>query len=296
MESTGMKKLRKRTSRKTIAGIKLPPIEPGNEGKVKTIVDVDPSFYGILEGRPVRPNTSIHLYKQNIKDIALKRTLQGFLVDEILRIEKEMESERNIFETASRHFDEYQNGFDKFLADDNNKTIAVMKNSDTLAKDLLNGTDEHKSANFEMANIKSKLQYTDETLLILLSFQNFLHKSSPILWLERENITLDIKHPELFFMDSDLFRKIDIQGIKGRLNNLPPAKLYFKMPEQLVSIFSMLEKQNLNYLLVTEELNSEKNKFLKVLDILKKQLYAEISFTQQKVFKCYFIFSIIISL
>lgn len=283
MERTGKIKLNKRTSRKTIAGIKLPPIEPGNEGKVKTIVDVDPSFYRILEGRPVRPNTSIHLYKQNIKDVALKRTMHGFLVDEILRIEKEMESERMIFDTASNHFDEYRNSFDKFLADDNNKTIAVMKKSDTLAKDLLNLTEEHKSANYEMANIKSKLQYTDDTLLILLSFQNFLHKSSPILWLERENVTLDIKHPEIFCMDSDLFREIDIQSIKERLSKLPPAKLYFDKSEQLVTVFSMLEKQNLNYLLVTEELNSVKNKFLKALDMLKRQLYEELSFTQQMV-------------
>lgn len=282
MDNTTKKKI-KRNTRKTIVGIKLPPIEKAYNSDVKTIVDVDPSFYAILEGRPVRPNNSIHLYKQNIREVALKRALRGFVLDEILRIDREIETERTVYETASRHFDEYKDSFDKFLADDNNKTIAIMKKSDNLSKDLINMTEEFKSANYELASIKSKLQYTDETLMILLSFQNFLHTVSPILWQERENIVLDIKQPDIFAMDSDVFCKIDIEATKIRLNNLPPPKLYFEEPEQLLSVFSMLEKQNLNYLLVTEELNSEKNKFLKCLDHFKKRLVEELSFIQQKV-------------
>lgn len=285
MDSSAKKKSRKRSSRKTIVGIKLPPIEKVNNADetIKTIVDVDPSFYAILEGRPVRPNISIKLYKQNIRDVALKRTLHGFLVDEILRIDREIETERTVYDTASRHFDEYKHSFDKFLADDNNKTIAIMKKSDNLAKDLANQTEDFKSANYEMATIKSKLQYTDESLMILLSFQNFLHTISPILWQEKENIVLDIKHPDIFVMDSDVFCKLDINATKERLSNLPPPKLYFEMPDQLLSVFSMLEKQNLNYLLVTEELNSEKNKFLKSLEFFKDNFKAELNFMQQKV-------------
>lgn len=283
MSDSGRKKPRKRSTRKTVCGIKLPPIEPVPDDKVKTITDVDPSYYAILEHRPVRPNTSMHLYKQNIKDVALKRTFHGFLIDEILRIEREMDTERSIYGMAAKHFDEYQNSFDKFLAHDNDKTIVIMKKSDNLAKNLVHETEEHKQANYEMASLKSKLQYIDESLMILLSFQNFLNKASPILWLEKENVILDIKHPEIFCMDADVFSKVDVEGIKKRLNSLPPPKLYFEAPEQLMTVFDMLEKQNLNYLLVTEELNSEKNKFLKALDLFKNNLQNDLNLIKQKV-------------
>ncbi|XP_026762700.1 cilia- and flagella-associated protein 100-like [Galleria mellonella] len=282
MDSKNKKNIRRQT-RKTIAGIKLPPIGPAADIQIKTILDIDPDYYSLVEGRPIKPNTSIHKYKQNIKEVALKRTLHGFLVDEILRIDKEIETEKNIYETASKHFEEYQNSFDKFLADDNNKTISVMKKSDGLAKDLVNRSDECKKANYEMASLKSKLQYIDETLVILLSFQNFLYKAAPILWREEHKIRLDIKHNEIFSMDSDIFSKIDINAIKERLSQLPEPRLYFETPEQILIVFDSLEKQNLNYLLVTEELNSEKNRFMKTLDILKIKLRQELDFIQQKI-------------
>ncbi|XP_037294645.1 uncharacterized protein LOC115451381 [Manduca sexta] len=277
------KKKSRRQIRKTVAGIKLPPIEAIQDSKLKTIKDIDPAYYSLVEGRPIRPNKSLHAYKHNIKNIALNRTLHGFLVDEILRINREIETERNIYKTASKHFEEYQNSFDKFLADNNNKTIAVMRKSDTLARELTNQTEEHKQANYEMASLKSKLQYIDETLTILLSFQDFLNKASPILWQEKKNIKVDVKYSEIFFMDTNIFQKVDIDTITKRLKDLPSPKLYFQTPEQLVVVFHTLEKQNLNYLLVTEELNSEKNKFLKALDILKEMLREELDNIKQKV-------------
>ncbi|XP_045495974.1 uncharacterized protein LOC123694553 [Colias croceus] len=45
----------------------------------------------------------------------------------------------------------------------------------------------------------------------------------------------------------------------------------------------MLEKQNLNYLLVTEELNSEKRKFLKSVEHLKCLMNMELDYVQQQI-------------
>lgn len=281
MDKLKKKKRIRRQTRKTIAGIKLPPIEPV-EG-IKTIVDVDPAYYSLVEGRPLKQNKSIHEYKKHIKSVALNRTLHGFLVDEILRIDGEIEAERNIYETAYKHFEEYQNSFDKFLADDNNKTIAIMQKSDALAKELANQTENHKKANYDLASLKSKLQYIDESLMILLSFQNFLYKASPILWQNKNNIKLDVDHPEIFVMDSDIFAKIDQDAIEKKLQNLPMPLLYFETPKQLLTIFDLLEKQNLNYLLLTTEFNSEKNKFLKTVDIMKTKLRQELDFIKEKV-------------
>lgn len=286
METTNKKKLVKRESRKTIGGIKLPPIQPVSN-EIKTIVDVDPDFYSLIQGRPVRPNTSINKYKQDIKEVALKRTLNGFLVDEIIRIDREIETERSIFETASKHFDECQHSFDKFLAYDNNKTIDVMKKSDYLSKNLANHTEEYKKAHYDLASIKSKLQYIDESLLILLSFENFLHKAAPILWQESENVKLDTNPTEIIVMDSDIFQKVDIDIVRERLNKLSQPRLYFKTPEQLTTIFDLLQKQNLNYLLVTEELNCEKNNFLKARNLLKDMLRLEMDLIRRKVRKHY---------
>ncbi|XP_053606531.1 uncharacterized protein LOC128672995 [Plodia interpunctella] len=283
MDSGKSKKIVRRQNRKTIAGIKLPPLESSTDGQVKTILDIDPDFYSLVEGRPIKPNASIYQYKQNIKEVALKKTLYGFLVDEILRIDKEIEVERNVYESATKHFDEYQNSFDKFLADDNNKTISIMKKSDGLAKELLNQSEEHKKASYEYASLKSKIQYIDETLGILLSFQNFLCTAAPILWREKQNVKLDIKHEDIFTMDSDILREINIESIKDKISRLPPPILYFETPDQLVAAFDALEKQNLNYLLATEELNSQKNKFLKSLDNMKLKLQQELDFIQQKI-------------
>lgn len=283
MDSLKKKKKSKRGTRKTIVGIKLPPIEPIKDSDLKTIIDIDPAFYSLVEGRPIRQSKSIHEYKKCIKDVAMKRTIHAFLVDEILRIDRGIESERNIYETAYKHFEEYQNSFDKFLAHDNNKTIAIMQRSDALAKELANQNEEFKKANYEMASLKSKLQYIDETLMILLSFQNFLNKASPILWQESHNIKLDTKYSEICTIDSDIFKEIDKHVIEKRLLDLPPPHLFFETPEQLLIVFGYLEKQNLNYLLVTEELNSEKNRFLRTLETLKKLMRQELEYIHEKV-------------
>ncbi|CAH2091273.1 unnamed protein product [Euphydryas editha] len=279
------KKLVKNCNKKVLSSVKLPPITKNNDRDVRTILDVDSQYFSLVEGRPIKINKSISKYKQNIREIALKRTLRGFITDEILRINREIETERKIYFTVSKHFDEYQHSFDKFLAYDNNKTIAIMKKSDNLAKELTSETEEHKQANFELATIKSKLQYINETLQILLSFQNFLYKAAPILWQDKYNVNLNPEHFEILSMDSDIFIKIDINIIQERLNKLPPPRLYFETPVQLLVVFDLLEKQNLNYLLVTEELNMEKNKFLKSLGLLKRLLGQELEYIKEKIRK-----------
>lgn len=285
MDKPENKKLIRKQSSKAVFGIKLPPIEKTEPGReVKTILDVDPDYFSLVEGRKIRPNTSMNKYKEDIKNVALKRTLRGYLVDEILRIDREIETERSIYETASTHFDEYQHSFDKFLADDNNKTIAIMQKSDSLAKDLVNQTEEYKQANYEMATLRSKLQYIDETLLILLSFEKFLHTVSPILWQESNNVELGKKHSEIITMDSNIFVPVNKDLVTERLSQLSAPKLYFETPEQLSEMFELLERQNLNYLLATEELNAEKNKLLKARDLFKESLRQELDFIHKKVY------------
>lgn len=277
------KKIVKKESRKIVGGVKLPPIEAVQDDDIRTILDIDPEYYSLVQGRPIRPNNSINKYKQDIKNVALKRVMHGFLVDEIIRIDREMTSERNAYKTAYKHFEECRHSFDKFLAYDNDKTIVIMKRSDNLAKELANQVEDHKNASYELASIKSKLQYIDETLLILLSFENFLHKAAPILWQESQSVKLDTKHSEIMIIDSDIFKKVDIDLIKERLSKLDSPRLYFQTPQQLMTIFDLIEKQNLNYLLVTEKLNCEKNKFLKARDLLKRMLHEELDHIQQKV-------------
>ncbi|XP_063382073.1 uncharacterized protein LOC134668556 [Cydia fagiglandana] len=283
MDKTPNKKLIRKQSSKAVFGIKLPPIEKNDtDHHVKTILDVDPDYFSLVEGRKIRPNTSMNKYKEDVKNVALKRTLRGFLTDEILRIDREMENEKSIYESASAHFDDCQQSFDKFLADDNNKTIAIMHKSDGLAKDLVNQTEEHKQANYEVATLKSKLQYIDETLLILLSFERFLHTAAPILWQEHNNVRLDRHHTEIIEMDSNIFVPVNKDIVKERLSKLSAPKLYFDTPEQLLEMFELLEHQNLNYLLATEELNAEKNKLLKSRDVFKATLNQQLDFIQKK--------------
>ncbi|XP_063535312.1 uncharacterized protein LOC134745247 [Cydia strobilella] len=283
MDKTPNKKLIRKQSSKAVFGIKLPPIEKNDtDHHVKTILDVDPDYFSVVEGRKIRPNTSMNKYKEDVKKVALKRTLRGFLTDEILRIDREMENEKSIYESASAHFDNCQQSFDKFLADDNNKTIAIMQKSDGLAKDLVNQTEEHKQANYEVATLKSKLQYIDETLLILLSFERFLHTAAPILWQEYNNVQLDRHHTEITEMDSNIFVPVNKDIVKERLSKLSAPKLYFETPEQLLEMFELLEHQNLNYLLATEEINAEKNKLLESRDVFKAALNQQLNFIQKK--------------
>lgn len=264
--------------------VKLPPIENSNDSdKVKTVVDIDPHYYSLVKGRPIRPNHSLNTYKQNIRDVVLKRTINGFLNDEILRIDQEINKERDIFENAEELFYETKKSFDKFLAYDNDKTISIMKKSDSLNKELMNKTEYHKKISYEMASLKSKMQYIDETLLILLSFENFLMKVAPYFLENSENRSTPNTHTEIFTMDTNIFQKINTTAIKEKIDSLPIPKLIFGTPEQLLKIFNFLEKQNLNFLLKTEELNTVKINFFKARDLLLDDIKKEMIFIQEKV-------------
>lgn len=275
------KVLLKKVSKKS--GVKLPPIEDQNDNQIKTIIDVDPDFYTLVDGRPIRPDTSIRKYKKHIKEVALKRTFHGFLVDEILRIDRDIKTERKIYETASKHFSECQESFNKFLADDNNSTIAVMRKSDHLDKELANQIEEHKKANYELSSLRSKLQYIDETLQILISFQNFLYNAAPVLWQDKNKLCSVEGNLDICTLDSDIFCEVKVHLVKEKLKELPPALLYFENPQQILSIFQSLEQQNLNYLLKTVDLRSEKNRFLKSVTLLEGLLKMELDFIQEQV-------------
>ncbi|GBP66465.1 hypothetical protein EVAR_51451_1 [Eumeta japonica] len=265
-------------------GIKLPPIEGKVENfKVKTVMDIDPDFFTLVDGRSIRPNKSLSVYKGNIRDLMLKRTLRGYTEDEILRIDRQNKAETEIHERAVIHFEEYKTSFDKFLADNNNVTINIMRKSDGLARDLANKTEEHRKITFEMTNLKSKLQYVDETIMILLSFERFLHRISPGKWQKDNNVDLAIQQKPIFTIGSNIFQQLNTDSIKEQLNALQPPRLYFETPEQLTEIFSVLETQNLEYLLKAEEMRVLLLKFLRALDRFKENLKHELDFVQEKV-------------
>ncbi|KPJ14284.1 hypothetical protein RR48_05262 [Papilio machaon] len=157
-----------------------------------------------------------------------------------------------------------------------------MKKSDNLDKELANQIEEHKKANYELASLRSKLQYIDETLQILISFQKFLYNAAPVLWQDKNKLNLVTSNLDIFNLDSDIFCEVDVTLVIEKLKELPQAILYFENPAQILNIFQSLEQQNLNYLLKTVELRSEKNRFLKSASLLEDLLRNELDFIQEQ--------------
>lgn len=253
--------------------------------KIKTILDIDPDFYTIVEGRPVSKPFSMSKYLQQIRDVLRTRLMVGFRNDELLLFEEKIKREQQSIEKIKKNYAMYLQGFEQFLSEDYNESMKMLRTGEQATIITMEKAEYIKCLHRENAALEFNVHKLEERWRDLKMYQKFLYFISPMSWRQKYDY---IHRDNLELQPSQIFKKFTL-GEEGQATSLinlvdeyleclkgeeEPA-LYFTSPDELIKVFRFIEIQNLNCLLHTEEIQVPMENMKKTMEDARKNFEKE---------------------
>lgn len=241
---------------------------------MKTILDLDPDFFTMVEGRPVPQNFNRRDYIEDTRDVLRYKIVCGYREDDILLIEENFSVEQKIIDEITEQFQKYINNFEEFLFSDHTLSMSLLRQSEQEANIASEKYDVFRNLSKEFGSIKSTVYNLEEKWRNCKLYQKFLYLMSPQEWRNEHDYfeikktpSKDLEELEKDEHESSIFDryKLASSGEVLSLENLivqflddvklqDDPLLYFETPNQLLKVFGFIEIQNLNSLLHSEEL------------------------------------------
>lgn len=242
-------------------------VEDPKEQSMRTIFDIDPDFFTIVEGRPIAEKFNIKDYIKDIRDILRTRIIAGFKEDEILLINENFIDEQRAIDDIKDKLQKYVDQFEEFLYNDHSTSMNLLRLAEKEAAAANEKYEIFRSLSTDYGALKAQVSGLEEKWRNLKLYQKFCYILSPYQWRQEHDyyhfkketgevvpdpsILFDNKFAE-FEETQSLHDLIDIFLEDCRTQDEP--QLYFKEPVEMLKVFRFMEIQNLNSLLHTEEL------------------------------------------
>lgn len=249
---------------------------------VKTILDIDPEFFTIVEGRPIVEKFNVRDYIENVRKVLRTRIVTGFREDDVLQIEENFIEEEKLIDKIKTQYQIYVDMFEEFLADDHTKSMNLLKESEREAALAFQLYETFREMSKDFGALKSSVYNLEEKWRNCKMYQKFLYMISPLAWRRQYDYfaRAEGKKEGVFSTDgadddgaslaldnfSSIFTRYQvISGGEVSFDEMitmfledceikEPPVLYFSEPEELMKVFRFSELQNLNALLHSEEL------------------------------------------
>ncbi|XP_053606855.1 uncharacterized protein LOC128673204 [Plodia interpunctella] len=230
------------------------------EDDVRAVVEIHPEFYTVIEGRPLRCFDDIKVYLNNIRAYAMFRQQIGYRRDLLLKIEQSVVEESRIHDGIVEELKEHIKNFQKFLTEDYKKACAKVSKAEKVFTDLVAKTNEFLGYVSKRTLLNNKVFKLDAIRNVLKIYRRYLIFVAPLSWRQQYDETLRGKVQSIQFeygtfatdTEDDLVETLDIDKIidaaKIELQNPLPNYLFFKTPEQTLSMFRTMELQSREYL------------------------------------------------
>lgn len=237
---------------------------------LKTLKDVDPEFFSIVEGRPLFDNFKINRYIEDVRDVLRTKIVTGYKEDEIHLIEENLIQEQQIINKIKKEYQKYVDTFEEFLYEDHTSSMKLLRRSEVEARVAAEMYEHYRKLAKSYGMLKYSVYNLEEKWRTCKMYQKFLYLVSPIYWrrkydyyhLERKD-----SHMSLATEVSTVFGRYrlpstgDVLSLEDLVDQfLDDCKtqddpiLFFEQPKQLLKVFRFIEIQNLNTLLHIEEL------------------------------------------
>lgn len=243
--------------------------EPEVKG-MKTILDIDPEFYTLVEGRPLIEKFEVKKYVENVREVLRTKIITGFREDDIILIEESIIEEQSIIDETRAAYQKYVDTFEEFLFEDHTESMKLLRQSEkeaAIASDLY---ETYRELAKEYGKLKYVVYNLEEKWRHCKMYQKFLYLVSPVYWRRK----FDYYH--LHQKESHMSLATELSSVFGRYK-LPSTGdvlsledlveqflddcktqqdplIFFEIPKQLIKAFRFIEIQNLNTLLHIEEL------------------------------------------
>ncbi|XP_030766200.1 cilia- and flagella-associated protein 100-like isoform X2 [Sitophilus oryzae] len=233
---------------------------------VKTILELAPEYFKIVEGRPIPDHLDIRQYIETVRESLRTKIINGYREDDIMLIEENILLEQKIIDTIRDNYDKYVNAFEEFLYRDHTSSMKLLKDSEIAAQEAYDKYSEYKTVLKKFGAIRSSIYNSEEKWRNCQMYEKFLFLVSPFSWRVQRfsKYGSDTTEEE---MDEHLFLKYQLSQeehemsltnlldqFKDKKDEVQVPELYFTSAEQLIDVFRFMEMQNLNSLLHSEEL------------------------------------------
>ncbi|XP_021182317.3 uncharacterized protein LOC110370729 [Helicoverpa armigera] len=266
---------RLRVTTKCLPPRKKKPV-PFIMGDIHTVCDIDPSFYKIIEGRPIRSFYDIKTYMRHIRDITLFRADAGYLKEEIIQIETGIAEEQEEYARIVNLCHSMKIHFVVFAEESYKEAKRVQTLADDVAQKLSAVTDELEGYSFEFVRLKNEFSDIVAVYENLTRYKKFLTIMAPNWWRERYEGSCE----KATALCCELFTNLESEEVElvtmykksaVTLARLEP-ELYFKKPIELSTLMDDAGRQCLNYLEIVAYFSSALHKIHKQRKAYKEMM------------------------
>ncbi|KAJ2944278.1 hypothetical protein O0L34_g18264 [Tuta absoluta] len=262
---------------------------------IKTVLEIHPEFYTVIEGRPLRRFDDIKVYLTNIRGYAMARQQIGYRRDLYLKLSQDMSDETEEYNNISENIRTHIKHFQSFLTEDYKKALAKVAKAEKIHQELQAKISEYIGFVIELTLINNVLFKLDSIRNVLKTYRTYLLFAAPLYWREAFDETFKklsvqfsegefVTHSGEFATDNDLVNTLDIEKIVEEaiveLRHPPPAYMYFKLPEEMMYLFRTMELQSREYLIQLSKTDAPYKLLLHQIKKFKVSTKRELDFAQ----------------
>lgn len=144
--------------------------------------DIDPEYYTIIAGRPIKEKKDIREYFKDVRKCFLTRLKAGFQFDEVLQMEEAYIDEKRRLEEIKSKYKLYMDSFETFLKEDHASSVELLKLADAETKKSKEKESIINALMDDLKIIRAKALILEEQWRNCKMFQRFLYTVSPLKW------------------------------------------------------------------------------------------------------------------
>ncbi|PNF16549.1 hypothetical protein B7P43_G07189 [Cryptotermes secundus] len=274
------------------------PGEEVQECREPGLLDIDPQYFKILEGRPVREKLNIRKYVEEVRGTLKARLRVGYRLDEAMHIEEMLKKEQKRLRNAEAMHKLYADCFSEFLEQDYESSMELLNGAQKEAEKTADMSYQLKELEKELGALKRDVSTLEEKWRNCKMFQKFLYMVSPMDW-RRKHDYIHRKGPSSVLLVSEmpsLFGRyrLSITESEAPLESLldlfledidsgEEPFLYFTEPRELTQVLQDMESQNLNCFMHSGDLSGPIRAAEQGLEQVQDQLNTQSGFVMGKI-------------
>ncbi|XP_059055565.1 uncharacterized protein LOC131849502 [Achroia grisella] len=261
--------------------------EPFIMSETRAICDIDNNFYNIIEGRSIRQFVDVKVYMGDIRDITLFKANAAYLEDQVIQLDSFYTFELTEYNEINTLFKKCKDNFIQCAKDSYCSAKNLQMEAEVKALEIEKVTEELEALSSKYVTLRNKLSDICANFDTLSRYRQFLNSLTPLWW--QAQYGPKFMGRDLFsYTASNIFSSSEISLVDSKVSlkmfKDVQLQLYFKKPDELMSIFENLCNQCLNYL----NIEIFTKKILKIIlnnkDILQARLHAELNELQEYIY------------
>jgi hypothetical protein len=237
------------------------PHEEAGERREPGLLDIDPQYFKILEGRPIKEKLNIRKYVDEVRETLKTRLKVGYQVDEAMQIEEMFKKEQKRLRNAEAMHKLYADRFSEFLEEDYESSVKLLNDAQKEAEKTSDMSYQLKELEKQFGGLKREVSMLEENWRNCKMFQKFLYIVSPMDWRKKHDyihrkgpgsVLLVSEMPSLFgryrlsITESEVSLESLLDLFLKDIDSGEEPTLYFTKPCELTQVLQDMESQNLN--------------------------------------------------